>query len=72
MTSEVTHQSFRATWTPPAGTVDNYRVVYEPVSGGPSQEVRERLTRAMLTRAMLTRARWLTVLPVFSCCWTAL
>ncbi|KAM9339586.1 collagen alpha-1(XII) chain [Symphorus nematophorus] len=39
MTSEVTHRSFRATWTPPAGAVDKYRVTYMTVAGGPEQEV---------------------------------
>lgn len=40
VTSEVTHRSFRATWTPPAGAVDKYRVTYVPVAGGTMQEVR--------------------------------
>uniref|UniRef100_A0A4W6EVE4 Collagen alpha-1(XII) chain n=1 Tax=Lates calcarifer TaxID=8187 RepID=A0A4W6EVE4_LATCA len=39
VTSEVTHRSFRATWTPPAGAVDKYRVTYVPVAGGTMQEV---------------------------------
>lgn len=40
MTSEVTHRSFRAAWTAPAGPVDTYRVTYTMVAGGPTQEVR--------------------------------
>lgn len=40
VTSEVTHRSFRASWTPPGGPVDNYRVTYTPATGGPTQEVR--------------------------------
>lgn len=40
VTSEVTHHSFRATWTAPAGPVDNYRVTYMIATGGPIQEVR--------------------------------
>lgn len=40
VTSEVTHRSFRATWTAPDSPVDNYRVTYATVAGGPTQEVR--------------------------------
>lgn len=40
VTSEVTHNSFRATWTAPAGPVDKYRVTYVQVAGGPTLEVR--------------------------------
>lgn len=39
VTSEVTHQSFRATWTAPSGPVDKFRVVYMSVAS-PTQEVR--------------------------------
>ncbi|GAA6231691.1 collagen alpha-1(XII) chain-like isoform X1 [Lates japonicus] len=39
VTSEVTHRSFRATWTPPAGAVDKYRVTYMTVAGGTPQEL---------------------------------
>uniref|UniRef100_A0A3Q1GZJ3 Collagen alpha-1(XII) chain n=1 Tax=Anabas testudineus TaxID=64144 RepID=A0A3Q1GZJ3_ANATE len=39
VTSEVTHHSFRATWTAPGGPVDQYRVTYMTVAGGPEQEV---------------------------------
>ncbi|XP_041661141.1 collagen alpha-1(XII) chain isoform X2 [Cheilinus undulatus] len=39
VTSEVTHRSFRATWTAPAGPVDKYRVTYAAVAGGPTQEL---------------------------------
>ncbi|KAM9842426.1 collagen alpha-1(XII) chain [Aulostomus maculatus] len=37
VTSEVTHQSFRATWTAPEGPVEKYRVEYVTVSGRPQQ-----------------------------------
>ncbi|KAL7379726.1 hypothetical protein ABVT39_004851 [Epinephelus coioides] len=37
VTSEVTHQSFRATWTAPDGPVEKYRVEYVTVSGRPQQ-----------------------------------
>ncbi|XP_040916067.1 collagen alpha-1(XII) chain isoform X2 [Toxotes jaculatrix] len=37
ITSEVTHQSFRATWTAPDGPVEQYRVEYMTVSGRPQQ-----------------------------------
>ncbi|XP_040920044.1 collagen alpha-1(XII) chain isoform X3 [Toxotes jaculatrix] len=39
VTSEVTHRSFRATWTAPDGPVDKYRVTYVTVAGGPTQEL---------------------------------
>ncbi|XP_068454822.1 collagen alpha-1(XII) chain [Clinocottus analis] len=39
VTSEVTHRSFRATWTAPGGPVDRYRVTYEMAAGGPTQEL---------------------------------
>ncbi|XP_051816946.1 collagen alpha-1(XII) chain isoform X5 [Acanthochromis polyacanthus] len=39
VTSEVTHQSFRATWTAPDGPVDQYRITYMVVAGGPTQEL---------------------------------
>uniref|UniRef100_A0A7N8WLF5 Collagen, type XII, alpha 1a n=1 Tax=Mastacembelus armatus TaxID=205130 RepID=A0A7N8WLF5_9TELE len=37
VTSEVTHSSFRATWTAPDGPVEKYRVEYFTVSGRPQQ-----------------------------------
>uniref|UniRef100_A0A3B5MBE3 Uncharacterized protein n=1 Tax=Xiphophorus couchianus TaxID=32473 RepID=A0A3B5MBE3_9TELE len=37
-TSEVTAQSFRVSWSPPAGNVEMYRVVYSPAQGGEPQE----------------------------------
>ncbi|XP_037541159.1 collagen alpha-1(XII) chain [Nematolebias whitei] len=39
VTSEVTHHSFRATWTAPDGPVENYRVTYMMAAGGPTEEV---------------------------------
>ncbi|KAJ7988915.1 hypothetical protein DPEC_G00314140 [Dallia pectoralis] len=37
VTSEVTHYSFRASWTGPEGPVDKYRVEYMTLSGRPQQ-----------------------------------
>nr|XP_019940581.1 PREDICTED: collagen alpha-1(XII) chain isoform X1 [Paralichthys olivaceus] len=37
VTSEVTHQSFRASWTAPDGPVERYRVEYMTASGQPLQ-----------------------------------
>ncbi|KAG7460637.1 hypothetical protein MATL_G00200820 [Megalops atlanticus] len=39
VTSEVTHHSFRATWTAPSGPVEKYRVEYMVAAGGQPQEV---------------------------------
>ncbi|XP_070400788.1 collagen alpha-1(XII) chain isoform X2 [Nothobranchius furzeri] len=39
VTSEVTYQSFRATWTAPNTPVEKYRVTYVMVSGGPTLEL---------------------------------
>ncbi|XP_066526013.1 collagen alpha-1(XII) chain isoform X1 [Hoplias malabaricus] len=39
VTSEVTHYSFRATWTVPEDPVEKYRVEYVPVAGGETQEL---------------------------------
>ncbi|KAM4632934.1 collagen alpha-1(XII) chain isoform 2-T3 [Polymixia lowei] len=39
VTSEVTHHSFRASWTPSGGPVEEYRVTYATVAGGPTQQV---------------------------------
>ncbi|XP_027134918.1 collagen alpha-1(XII) chain isoform X7 [Larimichthys crocea] len=39
VTSEVTHHSFRASWTAPGSPVDKYRVTYMTVAGGPTQEM---------------------------------
>ncbi|CAK6977127.1 collagen alpha-1(XII) chain isoform X7 [Scomber scombrus] len=38
VTSEVTYESFRATWTAPGSPVDNFRVVYMPAAN-PTQEL---------------------------------
>lgn len=37
VTSEVTHYSFRASWTGPEGPVEKYRVEYMTLSGRPQQ-----------------------------------
>ncbi|KAK0145911.1 Collagen alpha-1(XII) chain [Merluccius polli] len=42
VTSEPTHQSFRASWTAPEGPVDRYRVTYTAVTGGPTLESADR------------------------------
>uniref|UniRef100_A0A8C7KGZ1 Collagen alpha-1(XII) chain n=1 Tax=Oncorhynchus kisutch TaxID=8019 RepID=A0A8C7KGZ1_ONCKI len=39
VTSEVTHHSFRATWTGPEGPVEKFRVDYMPVVGGITEQV---------------------------------
>ncbi|XP_056150871.1 collagen alpha-1(XII) chain isoform X2 [Lampris incognitus] len=39
VTSELTHHSFRATWTAPDGPAEKYRVVYMTVAGGAPQEM---------------------------------
>uniref|UniRef100_A0A8C7QU68 Collagen type XII alpha 1 chain n=1 Tax=Oncorhynchus mykiss TaxID=8022 RepID=A0A8C7QU68_ONCMY len=39
ITSEVTHHSFRATWTGPEGPVEKFRVDYMPVVGGITEQV---------------------------------
>ncbi|XP_067097113.1 collagen alpha-1(XII) chain [Osmerus mordax] len=39
VTSEVTHHSFRATWTPPDGTVEQYRIEYMLAAGGPTEQI---------------------------------
>lgn len=39
VTSEVTHHSFRATWTGPEGPVEKYRIDYMPVAGGITEQV---------------------------------
>uniref|UniRef100_A0A674BH76 Collagen type XIV alpha 1 chain n=1 Tax=Salmo trutta TaxID=8032 RepID=A0A674BH76_SALTR len=38
VTSEVTARSFRVSWTHAPGTVEKYRVVYHPASGGQPEE----------------------------------
>ncbi|XP_061097668.1 collagen alpha-1(XII) chain-like [Conger conger] len=49
-TSEMTHRSFRATWTAPAGSVETYRLEYMIAAGGPTHEmsVNETVTTAVL------------------------
>ncbi|XP_061097107.1 collagen alpha-1(XII) chain-like [Conger conger] len=38
-TSEMTHRSFRATWTAPAGSVEKYRLEYMIAARGPTHEM---------------------------------
>ncbi|KAK2855870.1 hypothetical protein Q5P01_004605 [Channa striata] len=57
VTSEVTHYSFRATWTAPGGPVDKYRVTYMPVAGGPLLEL---LVDGTVTTAVLENLTPLT------------
>lgn len=40
VTSEVTQSSFRATWTPPNGTVEKYDVTYMMTAGERIEKVR--------------------------------
>ncbi|CAI5684657.1 unnamed protein product [Oreochromis niloticus] len=39
VTSEVKQSSFRTTWTPPNGTMDQFRVTYSVAAGGPPKEL---------------------------------
>lgn len=48
-TSEVTAQSFRVSWSPAAGNVEMYRVVYRPAQGGEPQEVNAMLLPENIT-----------------------
>uniref|UniRef100_A0A8C9ZMB3 Collagen alpha-1(XII) chain n=1 Tax=Sander lucioperca TaxID=283035 RepID=A0A8C9ZMB3_SANLU len=52
VTSEVTHRSFRATWTAPGSPVDKYRVTYVMVAGGPTQEVRQRSVNTVVLEGL--------------------
>ncbi|XP_075940078.1 collagen alpha-1(XII) chain [Anarhichas minor] len=65
VTSEVTHRSFRATWTAPAGPVDTYRVTYTMVAGGPTREL---LVNGSVNTAVLEGLNHLTeyVVNVYS------
>uniref|UniRef100_A0A6Q2Y4A5 Collagen alpha-1(XII) chain n=1 Tax=Esox lucius TaxID=8010 RepID=A0A6Q2Y4A5_ESOLU len=51
VTSEVTHYSFRASWTAPDGPVEKYRIEYTPVAGGTTKQmsVDGTVTTAVLT-----------------------
>ncbi|XP_047184536.1 collagen alpha-1(XII) chain isoform X3 [Scophthalmus maximus] len=57
VTSEVTHRSFRASWTAPSGPVDQYRVTYMTVAGGPTMEL---LVDGSVTTAVLENLSPLT------------
>ncbi|XP_055088149.1 collagen alpha-1(XII) chain isoform X2 [Periophthalmus magnuspinnatus] len=39
VTSEVTHRSFRASWSPPDIAAEQYRITYVKTSGGPTMEM---------------------------------
>ncbi|XP_041721920.1 collagen alpha-1(XII) chain [Coregonus clupeaformis] len=65
VTSEVTHHSFRATWTAPEGPVEKYRIDYMPVVGGITEQM---IVDGTVTTVVLTKLTPLTeyVVNVFS------
>uniref|UniRef100_A0A8C7QMH6 Collagen type XII alpha 1 chain n=1 Tax=Oncorhynchus mykiss TaxID=8022 RepID=A0A8C7QMH6_ONCMY len=65
ITSEVTHHSFRATWTGPEGPVEKFRVDYMPVVGGITEQM---IVDGAVTTVVLTKLTPLTeyVINVFS------
>uniref|UniRef100_A0A4W5MSK6 Collagen alpha-1(XII) chain n=1 Tax=Hucho hucho TaxID=62062 RepID=A0A4W5MSK6_9TELE len=65
VTSEVTHHSFRATWTGPEGPVEKYRIDYMPVVGGITEQM---IVDGAVTTVVLTKLTPLTeyVINVFS------
>ncbi|XP_064846746.1 collagen alpha-1(XII) chain isoform X3 [Oncorhynchus masou masou] len=65
VTSEVTHHSFRATWTGPEGPVEKFRVDYMPVVGGITEQM---IVDGAVTTVVLTKLTPLTeyVINVFS------
>ncbi|XP_071006355.1 collagen alpha-1(XII) chain-like isoform X2 [Oncorhynchus clarkii lewisi] len=65
VTSEVTHHSFRATWTGPEGPVEKFRVDYMPVVGGITEQM---IVDGAVTTVVLTKLAPLTeyVINVFS------
>ncbi|KAJ8275020.1 hypothetical protein COCON_G00096450 [Conger conger] len=64
-TSEVTHRSFRATWTAPAGSVEKYRLEYMIAAGGPTHEMS---VNGTVTTAVLNNLNPLTeyIVKVFA------
>ncbi|KAM9552623.1 collagen alpha-1(XII) chain-like isoform 6-T6 [Salvelinus alpinus] len=65
VTSEVTHHSFRATWTGPEGPVEKFRIDYIPVVGGITEQM---IVDGTVTTVVLTKLTPLTeyVINVFS------
>nr|XP_023830172.1 collagen alpha-1(XII) chain isoform X5 [Salvelinus alpinus] len=65
VTSEVTHHSFRATWTGPEGPVEKYRIDYMPVAGGVTEQM---IVDGTVTTVVLTKLTPLTeyMVNVFS------
>uniref|UniRef100_A0A8C7UT66 Collagen, type XII, alpha 1b n=1 Tax=Oncorhynchus mykiss TaxID=8022 RepID=A0A8C7UT66_ONCMY len=65
VTSEVTHHSFRATWTGPEGPVEKYRIEYMSVAGGITEQI---IVDGTVTTVVLTKLTPLTeyVVNVFS------
>uniref|UniRef100_A0AAQ4QZ60 Collagen type XII alpha 1 chain n=1 Tax=Gasterosteus aculeatus aculeatus TaxID=481459 RepID=A0AAQ4QZ60_GASAC len=61
VTSEVTHRSFRATWTAPGGPVDMYRLTYATVAGGPTEQL---MVQGSLNSALLEGLSPLTAYQV--------
>nr|XP_023856480.1 collagen alpha-1(XII) chain-like [Salvelinus alpinus] len=65
VTSEVTHHSFRATWTGPEGPVEKFRIDYMPVVGGITEQM---IVDGTVTTVVLTKLTPLTeyAINVFS------
>ncbi|XP_055740500.1 collagen alpha-1(XII) chain-like isoform X5 [Salvelinus fontinalis] len=65
VTSEVTHHSFRATWTGPEGPVEKFRIDYMPVVGGITEQM---IVDGAVTTVVLTKLTPLTeyAINVFS------
>ncbi|XP_041716802.1 collagen alpha-1(XII) chain isoform X6 [Coregonus clupeaformis] len=65
VTSEVTHHSFRATWTGPEGPVEKYRIDYTAVAGGITEQM---IVDGTVTTVVLAKLTPLTeyVINVFS------
>uniref|UniRef100_A0A3Q2T1R2 Collagen alpha-1(XII) chain n=1 Tax=Fundulus heteroclitus TaxID=8078 RepID=A0A3Q2T1R2_FUNHE len=59
VTSEVTHQSFRASWTAPEGPVDRYRVEYRTVSGVPKQVFVDGSTTTVVLQGLTPLTKYL-------------
>uniref|UniRef100_A0A674ERP8 Collagen alpha-1(XII) chain n=1 Tax=Salmo trutta TaxID=8032 RepID=A0A674ERP8_SALTR len=57
VTSEVTHHSFRATWTGPEGPVEQFRIDYMPVVGGITEQM---IVDGAVTTVVLTKLTPLT------------
>ncbi|KAL0967290.1 hypothetical protein UPYG_G00250360 [Umbra pygmaea] len=65
VTSEVTHYTFRASWTAPDGPVEKYRIEYTPMAGG---DIEQLFVDGSVTTVVLTQLTPLTeyAVSVFS------